>query len=79
MNDLKRVRICKELSQIELSRISKIHPSRISLVESGKATPSLSEMRRISEALGILPEEVFGLGEVMKRLTASRKKEAEGR
>lgn len=78
MNDLGRIRIFdKRISQFELSRRSGIHPSRVSLIENNKTTPSVSEMNRISEALGMLPEEVFGLDVVMNRLTGSRKKEAD--
>jgi transcriptional regulator with XRE-family HTH domain len=77
-NDLRRIRVLdKRISQFELSRRSGVHPTRISLFESGKKTPSLSEMDRISAALGMVPEEIFGLDTVMRRLTPGRKKEAE--
>jgi len=76
MSELKRIRIGRELSQIELSRMSKVHPSRISLIESGSTTPTESEIRGISGALGVVPEEIFGLDVVMRRLTASRKEDA---
>jgi len=75
MSELRRIRIGRELSQIELSRMSKVHPSRISLIESDSTTPTASEIKRISEALGIVAEEVFGLDAVMNRLTGSRKKD----
>jgi len=74
-SNLRKIRIFdKRISQWELSKKSGVHPSRISLFECGKKTPSLNEMDRIAAALGILPEEVFGLSVVMERLTASRKK-----
>ncbi len=76
MSELKKIRIFeKKISQFELSRRSGVHPSRMSLIENSLTTPSTREMKRISEALDMLPEEVFGLDTVMKRLTASRKKE----
>ena len=77
MNELKRIRIDRELSQVELSRMSKVHPSRISVIESGSGVPTENEVRRISEALGVVPAELFGLDVVMKRLTAVWKKEPE--
>ncbi len=77
MSELRRIRILdKKISQFELSRRSGVHPSRISLFEGGKMTPSIREMNRISEALGVVSEEVFGLDAVMNSLTASRKKDA---
>ena len=49
MNELKKIRIDRELSQVELSRMTKVHPSRISVIESGSAVPTENEVRRISE------------------------------
>jgi transcriptional regulator with XRE-family HTH domain len=61
MSDLKRIRIFeKKISQFELSRVSGIHPSRLSVLENDLATPSEKERKRISEALGMSPEELFG-------------------
>ncbi len=74
MVELRRIRYNKGLSQIELSRISKVHPSRISLLESGSTVPTANEIKNISGALGMLPEEIFGLDPIVKRLTASRRK-----
>ncbi len=77
MNELKKIRYDRGLSQVALSRLSEVHPSRISLIESGSTIPTANEMKRISGAVGLLPEEVFGLDPVIRRLTASGKKEAE--
>jgi transcriptional regulator with XRE-family HTH domain len=78
MNDLRKIRIFeKKISQFELSRKSGVHPSRISLLENDLAKPSESEARRISEALEMVPEELFGPDAVMKRLTASGKRGTE--
>lgn len=76
MNELKKIRLLdKQISQFELSRQSGVHPSRISRIEGDQATPSVNEINRIAAALGMLPEEVFGLGTVMEKLTGSRKGE----
>jgi transcriptional regulator with XRE-family HTH domain len=78
MTDLRKIRVSeKRISQFELSQKSGVHPSRISLLENDLAMPSESEVRRISEALGMVPEELFGLDAVVRRLTASRKRENE--
>ena len=77
MGGLKKIRLLdKRISQFELARKSGVHPSRISRLEAGLASPSIKEAWQISEALGMLPEEVFGLGAVVERLTASREKKA---
>lgn len=79
MSELKKIRLLdKKISQFELARKSGVHPSRISRLEAGLASPSIKEAWQISEALGMLPEEVFGLEAMMGRLTASGKKEVEG-
>jgi len=77
MNELRRIRIIeKKISQFGLSRKSGVHPSRISLIENDRATPTGNEMNRLSKALGVVPAELFGLEAVMNSLTASRKKDA---
>lgn len=69
MSDLRRIRVSeKKISQFELSQKSGVHPSRISLLENGRVAPSENEMRRIAEALEILPEEIFGLDPVVRKL-----------
>jgi transcriptional regulator with XRE-family HTH domain len=78
MSELKKIRILdKKISQFELSRRSGVHPSRISRLESGSMRPTTNEMRRISEALGLLPEEIFGLDAVVGKLITSGKKRTE--
>lgn len=77
MNELKKIRVFSGKTQFELARLSRVHPSRISVLERGLAKPSICEMKRISETLSIMPEEIFGLDAVMEKLTASRKRETE--
>lgn len=65
MSELKKIRLLeKMISQFELSRISGVHPSRISLIENNLTTPTMNEQKRIAEALGMSPKEIFG--EVIK-------------
>jgi transcriptional regulator with XRE-family HTH domain len=77
MSELKKIRVFSGKTQFELAQLSGIHPSRISVLERGLTKPSIHEMKRVSEALGVMPEELFGLDAVMNRLTASRKKKTE--
>jgi transcriptional regulator with XRE-family HTH domain len=61
MNELKKIRLFdKKISQFELSRRSGVHPSRISLIENDLVVPTASERKKISEAIGMPPEEIFG-------------------
>jgi transcriptional regulator with XRE-family HTH domain len=77
MSELRKIRLLdKKISQFELARLSGVHPSRISRLESGSARPSTNEVHRISEALGLLPEEIFGLEAVIGKLIASKGKGA---
>ena len=77
MNDLRRIRIIeKKISQFGLSRKSGVHPSRISLIENDRATPTANEMNRLSKALGVVPEELFGLDTVVNSLNVNRKKDS---
>jgi len=76
MSQLKKIRTFdKGITQFELSRKSGVHPSRVSLLENELVTPTMNEAKSIAKVLGMLPEEVFGLDVVTKRLTASGKKE----
>jgi transcriptional regulator with XRE-family HTH domain len=74
MNELKRIRILnRKISQFRLSQICRVHPSRLSLLENNLTRPTFNEAKRISEALGLLPEEIFGPDAVIGKLTAKEK------
>jgi transcriptional regulator with XRE-family HTH domain len=61
MSELKKIRLFdKKISQFELSRRSGVHPSRLSLIENGLTVPTAGERKKISEAIGMPPEEIFG-------------------
>lgn len=53
---IRSLRQQKGLSQRELARLSKITPSFLNQVEGGHRIASLTLLRRISEALGVVPE-----------------------
>lgn len=55
--DLRTVRFYKRLSQWELSRLSGIHQSRISLIENGHPVKD-NEKLRLAQQLKVEPEEI---------------------
>ncbi|SMD31800.1 Helix-turn-helix [Reichenbachiella faecimaris] len=54
---LKKLRIEKSISQEKLAFKAGLHPTYISLLETGKRQPSLSVIFRIAKELGYLPNE----------------------
>ena len=51
--NLREVRLKKELSQGDVSRILKVHRSYISGLERGMRNPSLLTVQKIAKALGV--------------------------
>ena len=51
--NLKKLRVKKDISQIELARILGVDRSFVSNVENGKNNPTLSTLRKIASALGV--------------------------
>ncbi len=58
-NRLREFREIKCLSQLELSYMTRISPSTISLLESGKQFPHKGWQSRIAEALDVEAEVLF--------------------
>lgn len=58
-NKLREFREAKGLSQLELSYMTRISPSAISLLESGRQFPHKGWKQRIAEALGVEEEVLF--------------------
>jgi transcriptional regulator with XRE-family HTH domain len=70
-NKLREVRTKKGISQLELSRLTKIAPANICNIENGKQYPYPGWRRRIVEVLDMPEEAVFpefhqGKGEAEK-------------
>ena len=59
MNNLRRIRRLKEITQYELSIKTQIPQSVLSLVERFYKKPSLKMKRKVSKALGSKIEEIF--------------------
>jgi transcriptional regulator with XRE-family HTH domain len=58
-NNLKETRTRQNLSQLEVSRRSKIAPANISALERGKQYPFPGWKKRLSETLGVSEAELF--------------------
>lgn len=58
-NNLKEIRAVRGISQLELSRLTRIAPSNISSLENGKQFPYPGWRKRIAKALEIPENEIF--------------------
>lgn len=55
--ELREIRFHRKVSQWELSKLAKVHQSRISLIENGHPAKN-SEKHRIAKALKIDPDDI---------------------
>lgn len=62
MNNLKKIRTARKLSQFELAKLSNIAPSDISRIENDKLYCHPGWRERLSEALGVSVAELFPEG-----------------
>jgi transcriptional regulator with XRE-family HTH domain len=60
MNKLREIRFYKRISQFKLAALSRVHQSKISLIENDLIDLNRDEKERIAEALGMTLEEIFG-------------------
>ncbi|MGD1154034.1 MAG: helix-turn-helix transcriptional regulator [Syntrophales bacterium] len=59
MNRLREARFFKRMNQYQLAISAGMHQSRISLIEKGYARPRPDEKKRLAQALGAKPEDLF--------------------
>jgi transcriptional regulator with XRE-family HTH domain len=57
--NLKKLRIKKDISQIELARILSVDRSFVSNIENGKNNPTLSTITNLAKALGVSTNELL--------------------
>jgi transcriptional regulator with XRE-family HTH domain len=53
------------VTQFDLARRTRIHPSTLSRIESGRMRPTALELNSIAEAFGIAPEKLAEYAQVM--------------
>lgn len=63
MNNLRKIREERELTQFELAKLTNIYPSNISEIERGMRVPYPSWKERFCEALGVPEHELFPAAE----------------
>ncbi len=56
---LRDVRKKKQLTIMQLSKLSEVSKSHISEIENGKQVPSILVLCRLAYALGVSPEELY--------------------
>lgn len=66
--NIKRVRVAKNLSQKEVTIASKLDTAQYSRIENGKTDPSVSTLEKIAQAMGLTLAELFAWGEEVKDL-----------
>ena len=59
MNQLKKIRALKEMSQFQLRIATGIHASKISLLESGYMEPTADEKAKLAKALKTPVDKLF--------------------
>jgi len=65
---LKQLRTQNKLTQKELAQKVQCTPAYICQLESGKADPSISTLKKISTALGITIIDFFGRGQFLSEI-----------
>ena len=46
-------RVERGASQAQIARLAQMHPSTVSLIESGRLRPGLGQLRKLARALGV--------------------------
>lgn len=57
-DNLKRIRVSKALTQVEVAERAGISPSTVVLVERNQSEPHMSTVRKLAKALGVEPSEL---------------------
>ena len=58
-NNLKKIRIGKDITQSDLADVLSVDKSFVSNIENGKNNPTLSTISSLAKALGVTVDELF--------------------
>lgn len=72
-DNIKRIRLAKNLSQKEVTISSKLDSAQYSRIETGKTDPSVTTLERIAQALGVSLAELFASGEEVNEVNSHDK------
>ena len=70
---VRNLREIAQLSQEELGHRSRIHPTQISNIETGKSNPTLKTLRRLADGLDVPISWIFTLEEIYARRTGAER------
>lgn len=65
--NIKEARLAAGMSQEELAARMDVDQGYVSSLEAGKRNPTILTMWHVAEALGVLPEVLFRMGEIAQR------------
>lgn len=72
-DNIKRIRIAKNLSQKEVTINAKLDAAQYSRIENGKTDPSVTTLDRIAKALGVSLSDLFASTEELKDINSHDK------
>lgn len=71
--NIKRIRVPKNLSQKEVTIVAKLYSVLYSRIENGKTDPTFATLEKISKALGVSLSELFASTEELKEINSHDK------
>lgn len=71
--NIKRIRVSKNLSQKEVITEAKLDAAQYSRIENGKTDPTFSTLEKIAKALGVSLSELFASTEELKEVNSHDK------
>jgi transcriptional regulator with XRE-family HTH domain len=72
-DNIKRIRLAKNLSQKEVISSAKLDAAQYSRIESGKTDPSVTTLDRIAKALGVSLAELFAATDELREINSQDK------
>lgn len=69
-DNIKRIRVAKNLSQKEVVLVAKLDAAQYSRIENGKTDPSVSTLERIAKAIGVSLADLFASSEDLKEINS---------
>ena len=69
-DNIKRIRVARNLSQKEVITIAKLDAAQYSRIENGKTDPSVTTLEKIAKALGVSLAELFAATDELKEINS---------